>query len=112
MGENMDHPPLASLAMANQAAPSSDAPWALFDALQESLVYLGPAIRWEQDPTSSDFTSHSRDLPLYVSGSSIAHYTNNICTEAACPDATLFGYGARLCSRLLPAFPCDYQLAP
>ena len=64
MGEDMGCPPVASPAMADQVAPSSNAPQESFDALWKTLVHLGTAIRWEQDPTSFKFTLHSWDLPL------------------------------------------------
>ena len=55
MGVDMDHPHAVSPIMDDQAAPLLGVPWALFNALQEALVHLNPAIRWEQDPTSSEF---------------------------------------------------------
>ena len=64
MGKDTDHPPVAFSTVADQATSLSDALWALFKMLRETLVYLGPAIRWEQDPTLSKFMSHSQDLPL------------------------------------------------
>ena len=45
MGEDIDHPLVISPAVADQAVPLSDMPWALFDALWEAFVYLGPTIR-------------------------------------------------------------------
>ena len=62
--KDMDHPLVASPAVADQIAPFLDAPRALFDMPHETLVHLGPVVRREQDPTSSEFTSHSRDLLL------------------------------------------------
>ena len=59
MGKDIDCPSVGSPAMAGQAAPSKDAPWASFDMLQEALVHLGPTIRWETELTSSKFISHS-----------------------------------------------------
>ena len=47
-------------------APSSDTPRALFDVPREALVYLGPTVRQEQEPTSSEFISNIQDLPLGV----------------------------------------------
>ena len=63
MGKNMDRPPVFSPAMADQVKPLSDVPWPSFNALWEAFVHLSPTVRWEQDPTSSAFTLHSRDLP-------------------------------------------------
>ena len=62
MGEDMDHSPVVSLIMTDQAAPLLNMPRASFDMLQEALVHLGPAVKWEPDPTSSEFMSHSWDL--------------------------------------------------
>ena len=64
MGKDMDHPPVVSPIMANLATPLSNTLWALFDVPQEAFVYLRPTVRWEPNPASSEFTSHSRDLPL------------------------------------------------
>ena len=60
----MDHPPVASPTAADQMAPLSDVPWALFDVLWETLIHLGPDIRQEQDLNSFKFASHSWDLLL------------------------------------------------
>ena len=57
MGEHMDHPPVASPAAAAHMAPSLDILQALFDALQQTLVHLGLAVKQEQDPILSE--SHS-----------------------------------------------------
>ena len=64
MGKDMDHPPVASPTTAEQAVPLLDVTRALFDVPQKTLVHLGHAKRWEQDPTLSEFTSQSQDLPL------------------------------------------------
>ena len=45
--------------MADPPATSADASC----ICKEALVYLGPTTRCEQDPTSSEFISHSWDLP-------------------------------------------------
>ena len=60
----MDCPPAVSPETANQVAILLDVLQALFDALWEALVPLDPAISWEKDPNSSEFMSHSKDLPL------------------------------------------------
>ena len=62
MGEDMNCPPVASPSAAGQAEPLSDALWASFDVLQETLVHLDPATRREQGRTLSKFMSHSWDL--------------------------------------------------
>ena len=59
MGIDMDCPPAVSSTMADPLATSEDMLQALFDALQEVVVHLGPAVRHEQEPTSSEFMSHS-----------------------------------------------------
>ena len=38
MGEDLDHPPVASFGMVDQVAPSLDAPW-------EAFVHLSPDVR-------------------------------------------------------------------
>ena len=88
MGEDMDCPLVASPATADQMAPLSDTPQAFFDVLQETLIHFSPAVRWEQDLTSSKLMSHSQNLLL---GGAIMHRTTYICIEAAHPDAILFG---------------------
>ena len=69
-GKDMDHPPVTSPTTADQMAPLLDVQRASFDVLWETLIYLTPAIKQEQDPTSSKFISHSWDLllgvPLYA----------------------------------------------
>ena len=65
LGEDKDHPAVASptlLAPSTLPASSTDAPQTLFDAPCQTLVYLGPAVRQEQDHSSSE--SVSRELPL------------------------------------------------
>ena len=62
LGKDKDCPPVASPAATDHMASSMDAPQTSFDALPwQTLVHLGLAIRWEQDPTLSK--SVSRDLP-------------------------------------------------
>ena len=53
MDKDKNHQPVASPAAANRTTSTSDAP-------QQILVHLGLAVRWEQDPSSSE--SHSWDL--------------------------------------------------
>ena len=62
MGKDIDHPPVVSPTMADQAAPLLDVPQALFAMPWEALVYLGPTLRWKPNPTLSKFISHSWDL--------------------------------------------------
>ena len=87
MGKDMDHPPVASRTIADQVALSSHVPWASFNAPLETLVHLSPVIKQEQDPTSSEFISHSWDLPQGM----LLHHATDICTEAVYPDAMPFG---------------------
>ena len=109
IGEDIDHLPVASLATADQMASSLDVPLASFDALQETLVHLGLDVRWEQDPTLSEFTSYNQDHPL---GGAVACYDAYIYTKVAHPDTMPFGCQAGLCSGFPPTFPCSQQLAP
>ena len=98
----MDHPPVGSHGMADQAESLFNAPQELFDAPQEAHLHLSPTVRWEPDPTLNKFTLHSQDLLLGV----LLRAAPNFCTEAVCPDAVPFGCQARLCGGLLPALPC------
>ena len=59
-----DHPPVASPTAADHMAYMLDTPQTLFDMPQQTLVHLGLAIRWEQDPSLSK--SNSRDHLLGV----------------------------------------------
>ena len=45
MGKDKDHPLVASPATPNHMASMSDTPQTLFNALCQTLVHLGPAIR-------------------------------------------------------------------
>ena len=62
MGEDKDHPPVASPTAADHMASISDILQTLFDVLWQILVHLGLAVRQEQDPSLSE--SHSQDLLL------------------------------------------------
>ena len=62
LGEDKDCPPVASHATADHTASTTDVLQTSFDVPQQTLVYLSPAIRWEQDPSFSE--SLSRDLSL------------------------------------------------
>ena len=64
MGEDKDHPHVASLATADHTASLTDELQTLFDVPQQTLLHLSLAVRWEQDPSSSE--SHSQDLLLGV----------------------------------------------
>ena len=58
--EDKDHLPVASPTATDHTASSTDTLQTSFDASQHTLVYLSPAVRQEQDPSSSE--SVSRDL--------------------------------------------------
>ena len=88
---------------ADHMASSTDAPQTSFDVLCQTLVYLGPAIRWEQDHSLSE--SVSWELPP---GHHYALHTN-FCFEVMHPDAMPIGCQARLCGRFLPALSCCQQ---
>ena len=62
-GKNMgkDNPTVASPAAADHTAFLLDMLQTSFDVPWQTLVYLGPAIRQEQDPSLSEL--HSWDLP-------------------------------------------------
>ena len=61
MGEDKDYPPFTSPATADHMASMSDTPQTTFKVPCQTLVHLGPAVRREQDPSSSE--SNSWDLP-------------------------------------------------
>ena len=61
LGKDKDRPPVASPATTDHTASSMDVLQTSFDALPQTLVYLSPALRWEQDHSSSE--SVSQDLP-------------------------------------------------
>ena len=56
-GEDKDHPPIASSAAIDHTALSVDAPQTSFNAPHQTLVHLGPAVRREQDPSTSESVS-------------------------------------------------------
>ena len=58
-GADMACSPAISPAMADSLAISMDTLQASFEVLQEVLIPLGPTVRHEQDPNSSNFTSDS-----------------------------------------------------
>ena len=64
LGEDKDCPLVASPTTTDHTASSIDMPKTSFDVPHQTLVYLGPAIRREQDHSSSE--SVSRELPLGV----------------------------------------------
>ena len=57
LGEDKNHPPVASFAAIDHTALSTDMPQTSFNALHQTLVYLGLAVRREQDPSSSESVS-------------------------------------------------------
>ena len=86
MGKNKDHPPVASPNTADHTASMSNTTQTLFDALHKTLVHLGPAIRWEQDPTLSE--SISWDFPP---GAPLRMCRQHLL-EVMHPDATSLGH--------------------
>ena len=57
LGKDKDCLPIASPATIDHTASSTDTPQISFDALHQTLVHLGPAVRREQDPSSSESES-------------------------------------------------------
>ena len=57
LGEEKDCPLVASPAATGHMAFSMYTPQKTFDALQQTLVHLVPAVRQEQDPTTSESVS-------------------------------------------------------
>ena len=85
MGKDMDCPPVASPVMADQVAPLLDAPQASFDAPQEALVLLSPAVG--QDKTQL----HPSHIVGIFHRATVECHATNIYTEAAHLDTTPFG---------------------
>ena len=56
-GKDKERPPVASFAAIDHTASSVDMPQISFDALHQTLVHLGLAVRWEQDPSTSESVS-------------------------------------------------------
>ena len=62
LGKDKERPPFASSATVDNLASSMDALQTSFDAPCQTLVHLGPAVRQEQDSSTSE--SVSREIPL------------------------------------------------
>ena len=60
MREDKDHPLVASPTTTDHIASMLNMLQILFDVLQQTLIHLGSAVRWEQDPSLSK--SHGQDL--------------------------------------------------
>ena len=56
-GEDKERPPIASSAAIDHMALSVDAPQMSLDVLHQTLVHLSPAVRREQDPSTSESVS-------------------------------------------------------
>ena len=57
LGKDKDCPPIASPAAVDHTASSTDVPQTSFNVPHQTLVHLGPAVRWEQDPSLSESVS-------------------------------------------------------
>ena len=57
LGKDKECPPIASSAAINHTALSGDAPQMSFNAPHQTLVHFGPALRREQDPSTSESVS-------------------------------------------------------
>ena len=90
LGKDKDCPPIALPTAADHTASMTNALQTLFDVPRQTLVHLSPAIRWEQDPTSSK--SVSRDLlqgallHAMLPTSALRYYIQMPCCLAAKPD--------------------------
>ena len=62
LGKDKEYPPIASSAAVDHMALSVDAPQMSFNVPHQTLVHLGPAVRREQDPSTSE--SVSWEIPL------------------------------------------------
>ena len=61
LGKDKDCPPITSPTAVDHMASSTDVPQTSFNLPRQTLVHLGPAVRHEQDPSSSE--SVSREIP-------------------------------------------------
>ena len=61
LGKDKESPPMASSAAVDHTALSVDAPQISFNVPHQTLVHLGPAVRREQDPSTSE--SVSQEIP-------------------------------------------------
>ena len=61
LGKDRDCPPVVSPAAIDHTASSIDVLQTSFNVPCQTLVHLGPVVRWEQDPSSSE--SVSREIP-------------------------------------------------
>ena len=61
LGKDKERPPIASSAAIDHTASSMDVPQTSFNVPRQTLVYLGLAVRREQDPSTSE--SVSREIP-------------------------------------------------
>ena len=57
VGKDKERPPIASSTAVDHTASSVDVLQTSFNAPHQTLVHLGPAVRWEQDPSTSESVS-------------------------------------------------------
>ena len=57
LGKDKEHPPVVSSATIDHTASSMDAPQISFNVPCQTLVHLSLAVRWEQDPSTSESVS-------------------------------------------------------
>ena len=57
LGKDKEHPPVVSSAAVDHTASSVDVLQTSFDVPHQTLVHLGPAVRQEQDPSTSESVS-------------------------------------------------------
>ena len=100
----MDCPLAVSSAAADPLATSADMLQALFDAPWEAFEHLCPTVRYEQNPTLSEFTSHNWGLlPGVLLCAMLPTSALRQCIQMPChldsePDFAADFYPALLCS--------------
>ena len=90
LGKDKERPPIASSAAIEHTALSVDVPQTSFDAPHHTLVYLGLAVRWEQDPSTSESVSWEilpgAPLCAMPPTSALRHHIQTPCQLDAEPD--------------------------
>ena len=90
LGKDKECPPIASSTTIDHTASSVDVPEMSFDVPRQTLVHLGPAVRWEQDPSSSESVSWEipPGVPLCAAlpTSALRHCVQTLCRMDVKPD--------------------------
>ena len=104
MSKDADHPPAVSSATAGQPATFMDGLQVSFDVQWEALINLSPTLRWEQDPISSKFMSHSWDLlPGVLLCAALPTFSLKQCIQMLCQLKAKPDFAANFCLPSLAA---------